>query len=67
MEIAFRSNPPTIKKLNFEEKNVAFGFSDDLDGGSKTLQHLLSNNLTISLGITQITAIRFVFDWSHEK
>ena len=38
------------------------GFSNDLDRGSETLQHLLSINLTISLGITDITTIRLFFD-----
>ena len=48
-------------------KNVVFGLSNDLDRGCKTLKHLLSTSLTISLSITNITAIRFVFDESHEK
>lgn len=50
-----------------EWKNVVFSLSDNLNGQSKTLQQILSTYLTISPEITEIKAIRTVFDKPHEE
>ena len=64
LRIAFRPYSATIQKFRTHkngEKNVIFGPSNDLNRDPKILQHLLSINLTIYIGITNITAIRFIF------
>ena len=45
-----------------EKKKVVLDLSDYIDGPPKTLQHIFGINLTISPHITDIPAIKIVFN-----